>query len=263
MAVLDGIQNKIDPGEPLDKDIYDLSPEELKDVPQGAGLARRGARRAGEGPRVPAQGRRVHGGRDRRPGSTTSARTRSTPSACARTRTSSRCTSTTDRLRTPSDLVGAVPIDEAGRPRFPSRGPASFLREASICRRTVAKSLTGRIRAGLRFESAEARNAPQNLMDGLSFSDRAARSMWRILPKARLSGAIGWGASRRPPRAPCARRMLSRFARSLWDRRQRGGEAARRVLRASTSSSRAGCARARARSTRAGRASSRRPTALS
>jgi len=33
MAVLDGIQNKIDPGEPLDKDIYDLSPEELKDVP--------------------------------------------------------------------------------------------------------------------------------------------------------------------------------------------------------------------------------------
>jgi len=33
MAGLDGIENKIDPGEPLDKDIYDLSPEELKDVP--------------------------------------------------------------------------------------------------------------------------------------------------------------------------------------------------------------------------------------
>lgn len=33
MAMLDGIQNKIDPGEPLDKNIYDLSPEELKDVP--------------------------------------------------------------------------------------------------------------------------------------------------------------------------------------------------------------------------------------
>ncbi len=33
MAALDGIQNKIDPGEPLDKDIYDLSPEELADVP--------------------------------------------------------------------------------------------------------------------------------------------------------------------------------------------------------------------------------------
>jgi len=34
MAVIDGIQNKIDPGEPLDKDIYDLTPEELQDVPQ-------------------------------------------------------------------------------------------------------------------------------------------------------------------------------------------------------------------------------------
>ena len=33
MAGLDGIQNKIDPGAPLDKDIYSLSPEELKDVP--------------------------------------------------------------------------------------------------------------------------------------------------------------------------------------------------------------------------------------
>ncbi|OFV84105.1 MAG: type I glutamate--ammonia ligase, partial [Acidobacteria bacterium RIFCSPHIGHO2_02_FULL_67_57] len=33
MAGLDGIENKIDPGEPLDKDIYDLSPEELKHVP--------------------------------------------------------------------------------------------------------------------------------------------------------------------------------------------------------------------------------------
>jgi glutamine synthetase len=33
MAGLDGVQNRIDPGEPLDKDIYDLSPEELKNVP--------------------------------------------------------------------------------------------------------------------------------------------------------------------------------------------------------------------------------------
>jgi len=37
MAMIDGIQNKIDPGEPLDKDIYDLSPEEMKDVPQTPG----------------------------------------------------------------------------------------------------------------------------------------------------------------------------------------------------------------------------------
>ena len=33
MAVLDGIQNKIHPGEPLDKDIYDMEPEELAKVP--------------------------------------------------------------------------------------------------------------------------------------------------------------------------------------------------------------------------------------
>jgi glutamine synthetase len=33
MAGLDGIENKIDPGQPLDKDIYSLSPEELSAVP--------------------------------------------------------------------------------------------------------------------------------------------------------------------------------------------------------------------------------------
>jgi glutamine synthetase len=33
MAGLDGVQNKIDPGEPLDKDLYDLTPEELRNVP--------------------------------------------------------------------------------------------------------------------------------------------------------------------------------------------------------------------------------------
>ncbi len=37
MAAIDGIQNKIDPGEPLDKDIYDLEPEELAKVPQTPG----------------------------------------------------------------------------------------------------------------------------------------------------------------------------------------------------------------------------------
>jgi len=37
MAGLDGIENKIDPGQPLDKDIYDLGPEELSDVPSMPG----------------------------------------------------------------------------------------------------------------------------------------------------------------------------------------------------------------------------------
>ena len=33
MAGLDGIQNKLDPGAPLEKDLYDLEPEEEKDIP--------------------------------------------------------------------------------------------------------------------------------------------------------------------------------------------------------------------------------------
>ena len=37
MAGLDGVQRKLDPGDPLDKDIYSLSPEELKDVPHVPG----------------------------------------------------------------------------------------------------------------------------------------------------------------------------------------------------------------------------------
>ena len=37
MAGLDGIQNKIHPGDPLDKDIYGLSPEELSKVPSCCG----------------------------------------------------------------------------------------------------------------------------------------------------------------------------------------------------------------------------------
>ncbi len=37
MAGLDGIEKKLNPGEPLDKDIYSLTPEELKDVPSMPG----------------------------------------------------------------------------------------------------------------------------------------------------------------------------------------------------------------------------------
>ena len=37
MAILDGIENRIDPGEPLDKDIYSLPPEELANIPSAPG----------------------------------------------------------------------------------------------------------------------------------------------------------------------------------------------------------------------------------
>ena len=37
LAAIDGIQNKINPGEPLDRDIYDMPPEELANVPKAPG----------------------------------------------------------------------------------------------------------------------------------------------------------------------------------------------------------------------------------
>jgi glutamine synthetase len=37
MAGLDGIENKIDPGEAMDKDLYELPPEEMAQIPQVAG----------------------------------------------------------------------------------------------------------------------------------------------------------------------------------------------------------------------------------
>jgi len=37
MAVIDGIQNKMDPGDPLDKNIYNLPPEELAEIPSAPG----------------------------------------------------------------------------------------------------------------------------------------------------------------------------------------------------------------------------------
>ncbi len=39
MAGLDGIQNKIHPGDPADKDLYDLEPEEAKNIPPCATLS--------------------------------------------------------------------------------------------------------------------------------------------------------------------------------------------------------------------------------
>ena len=99
MAVIDGIQNKIDPGEPLDKDIYDLAPEELAEVPKTPGSLDEALEALQGRSRVPAPRRRVHRRRDRAPGSSTRRRRKSTPSACGRIRTSSACTSTSEQTR--------------------------------------------------------------------------------------------------------------------------------------------------------------------
>ena len=57
MAGLDGIKNKLDPGEAMDKDLYDLPPKELKKIPTVCGSLRQALGEPRQGPRLP-QGRR-------------------------------------------------------------------------------------------------------------------------------------------------------------------------------------------------------------
>ena len=44
MAGLDAVQNRINPGDPIDKNLYDLPPEELKNVPSAPGSLEEGDR---------------------------------------------------------------------------------------------------------------------------------------------------------------------------------------------------------------------------
>jgi hypothetical protein len=60
MAGLDGVENKIHPGEAATKDLYHLPPEEDKLVPDRLPQPGPGAGVPGQGPRLPDQGRRVH-----------------------------------------------------------------------------------------------------------------------------------------------------------------------------------------------------------
>ena len=57
MAGLDGIKNKLHPGEAMDKDLYDLPPKELKKIPTVCGSLREALGEPRQGPRLP-QGRR-------------------------------------------------------------------------------------------------------------------------------------------------------------------------------------------------------------
>jgi len=90
--------NKLNPGEPLDKDIYDLSPEEMKAVPSMPGSLDEALDCLEEDHAFLLRGTYSAKSCSRRT-STTSARTKPKPSGCARTRTNSRCTTTFRRQR--------------------------------------------------------------------------------------------------------------------------------------------------------------------
>ena len=60
MAGLDGIENKIHPGEPMDKNLYDLPPEELAEVPTVCGSLARGAGNLEADHAFLQEGRRLH-----------------------------------------------------------------------------------------------------------------------------------------------------------------------------------------------------------
>ena len=64
MAMIDGVQNKIDPGQPLDRDIYDMTPEELAETDQTPGSLPE-ASRPSKKTTPSSQGRRVHERPDR------------------------------------------------------------------------------------------------------------------------------------------------------------------------------------------------------
>jgi glutamine synthetase len=56
LAGIDGIQNKIHPGDPADKDLYDLEPEEDKNIPTVCHSLDMALELSGQGPRVPQGG---------------------------------------------------------------------------------------------------------------------------------------------------------------------------------------------------------------
>ena len=65
MAGIDGIKNKIEPPAPIDKDLYELPPDEAAAIPQVPGSLGEVLDRARGRPRLPARGRRLHRGPDR------------------------------------------------------------------------------------------------------------------------------------------------------------------------------------------------------
>ena len=94
MAGLDGIENKIDPGEPMDKNIYDLEPKEAAKVPNVPGSLDEALDYLEKDHRVSAQRGCVHARTLWRCGSATSGQGARCRCACVRIPTSSSSTTT-------------------------------------------------------------------------------------------------------------------------------------------------------------------------
>ena len=126
MAGLDGIKNKIEPPAPVDKDLYELPPDEAANIPQVPRIPGRGHRPARAGPRLPARGRRVHRGPDRDVDQPQAGRDRRDPAAPAplRVRHVLRHLSRASRFRAPrprSVTVGARRVLRTGQKAALSR----------------------------------------------------------------------------------------------------------------------------------------------
>ena len=97
MAGLDGIKNKIEPPEPVDKDLYELPPEEHATSSRCPGSLGEVLDALEADHDFLTDGQRLHARPDRDVDRLQAHRTRSTRSVCARTRTSSSSTTTCDR----------------------------------------------------------------------------------------------------------------------------------------------------------------------
>ena len=64
MAAIDGIENKIDPGEPMDKDIYHLTAEEYEKIGSAPGSLEEALDELENDHEFLLQGRRLHRRRD-------------------------------------------------------------------------------------------------------------------------------------------------------------------------------------------------------
>ena len=131
MAGIDGIKNKIEPHEPVDKDLYELPPDEAAAIPQVPGLAGDRAQHAGGGPRLPARGRRVHPG-PHRDLDRVQADQRARPGAAAPV--AARVRDVLRRLST-GCLTGSSPTGRPPARRGSAAGPGGLLRFPGRTRR--------------------------------------------------------------------------------------------------------------------------------